>query len=128
MSPPIKGNPYLQVRMPQEVIDILKARFGESEAGKAGGVSLFVRRLVARELREPLPDGNLSDLLELAAAVEDEATWSQPGRVKDLFYDLVVMTHKEADPIRRNFAAQLLGTLIATAEEAGWAVTLEPKS
>lgn len=125
-----KGNPVLQTRLEPAMWDKLREAAGERTEGgsKPGGMSLFVRRLLYRELREPLPDGNLSDLLEMAAAVEDEATWSQPGKVKDLFYDLVVMTHKETDPIRRNFAAQLLGALVATAEEAGWAVTLEPKS
>lgn len=50
-----RGNPYLQVRLPQETIERLKEIAGEGEGGRAGGVSLFVRELIYLALEEPMP-------------------------------------------------------------------------
>jgi hypothetical protein len=116
---PNRGNPILQVRLTPETHDSLKEAVGDGhQGGKAGGVSLFVRRLIYRELGEPMPSqwskddvGAMTDLHELAALVEDEATWKDREKVQDLFASLASMARTEPDLIRRNFARQILGHL-----------------
>lgn len=113
-----RGNPYLTVRLPQETHDRLKEVVGEGAGGKAGGVSLFVRRLIYRELQEPMPEqwskddvGSLTDLVELAALVEDEAILQDRKKVQNLFSSLASMAREEPELIRRNYARQILGYL-----------------
>lgn len=91
----------------------LKETAGDGGAGKAGGVALFVRRLIHRELEEPQKGGNLADLQELAARVEDPDLW-KPERTKDLqelFCVVADIHHDDPDLVRRNYAAQVLGRL-----------------
>lgn len=117
---PTKGNPTLQIRLEPVLHEKLKEAAGESTAGKTGGPALFVRRLIHRELKEPLAGKDLADLLELAARAEDEALW-QPERAEELehlFSDLACLVIAEKDLVRRNFAAQILGKMAAWMMEA----------
>lgn len=104
MSP--KGNPPLKVRLDPEITEKLREISGEAAGGVPGGMSLFVRRLIYRELGVRLPPpGAMSVLFVMAERAEsgplseDEVRW-----LKDLCIT-------EPDIIRRNFALQILGKL-----------------
>lgn len=49
------GKPKIVVRLEQEAIDELRRRAGEPTTGRAGGLALFVRRLIYDYLEWPLP-------------------------------------------------------------------------
>lgn len=46
---------HLHVRLDEETMDALRLAAGEPERGRASGVGLFVRRLIAEALNRPLP-------------------------------------------------------------------------
>jgi hypothetical protein len=91
--------------------DKLRDAAGEGMGGKQSGMSLLVRRLIYRELREPFPEGGLDDLLALAAKLEELTTWKDPELIEAMFDDLAAMSQQETDLVRRNFVLQILGTI-----------------
>jgi hypothetical protein len=113
-----RGNPYLQVRLPQETHDRLKEVVGEGDGGKAGGVSLFVRRLIYRELGEPVPkqwgkdDAELNDLINVAKDLDKwERDGFEPKAAVSLFEALRAEAANGKDLVIRNYATALLGRL-----------------
>lgn len=117
---PQKGNPYLQIRLEPRMHERLKETAGDGGPGKAGGVALFVRRLIYRELKEPSKD--LADLLELEKKVlawEDEPAGLLTEEIEATFKELWELCFAEQDPIRQNLAFQILGRLTAGFAEGG---------
>ena len=51
-----RGTPYLQIRLDPEVMELLRERAGEAHPGRGGGVSLYVRQLIYRDLGLPEPE------------------------------------------------------------------------
>jgi hypothetical protein len=49
------GKPKIVVRLEQKAIDELRRRAGEPTTGRAGGLALFVRRIIYEYLGWPLP-------------------------------------------------------------------------
>ena len=49
------GKPKIVVRLEQEAIEELRRRAGEPTTGRAGGLALFVRRIIYEYLGWPLP-------------------------------------------------------------------------
>jgi len=126
MSAAARGNPYLQVRLPQETHDRLKVVAGEGAGGKAGGVSLFVRRLIYRELGEPMPDqwgqeqGPLNDMLSALADVEQhEREGKATKEAVSLFNAILETTQQEEDLVARNLAFIMLGRMTKLLIDAG---------
>ena len=114
---PSYGNPILQVRLAPETHDRLKEVAGESDGGKAGGVSLFVRRLIYRELGEPIPkqwgkdSKTLNDLIGILADVERyESEADTKGAVR-LYEALLESLETEADLVAKNMLFTLIGRL-----------------
>lgn len=121
MSAARRGNPYLQIRLSPDVHDKLKTFVGEADGGKAGGVSLFVRRLIYRELLEPLPsqwskelraeDQAQNELVGLCLELERwEQDSAKPEAVTSLKERLKAYAESE-DGINRNLALMMLGKL-----------------
>lgn len=52
---PETGRPKIVVRIEQDVIDELHRLAGESPTGRAGGLALFVRRIIYEYLGWPMP-------------------------------------------------------------------------
>lgn len=107
----------------------LRETAGDGGPGKAGGVALFVRRLIYRELKEPSKD--LADLLELEAKVlawEEEPAGLLTDEVEATFKELWEMCFTEQDTIRRNLAFQILGRLTAGFAEGGMIKLQHPRT
>jgi len=51
-----RGTPYLQIRLDPEVMELLRERAGDAGPGRGGGVSLYVRQLIYRDLGLPEPE------------------------------------------------------------------------
>lgn len=49
------GNPAVVVRLEPDVMEELRKRAGETTTGRAGGLALFVRRIIYEYLELPLP-------------------------------------------------------------------------
>ena len=132
---PTKGNPYLQVRLEPRMHELLKDAVAGGEAGKAGGVSLFVRRLIYRELRESHPEDAMSDLLALAVKVDawaqQQVADSKPDDGEELLGALseLAVTEAENEPpdlIRLNFARQLCGHMASMLYESSMLKVVDP--
>lgn len=65
---------HLHVRLDEETLEALRLAAGEPEKGRASGVGLFVRRLIAEALNRPLPRQYHAeaDLVEAEPAPEVE--------------------------------------------------------
>ncbi len=50
-----RGNPSVVVRLEPDVMEELRERAGETTVGRAGGLALFVRRIIYEYLGRPLP-------------------------------------------------------------------------
>lgn len=132
MTPPQRGNPYLQVRLPQETIDELKEFVGEGDGGKAGGVSLFARRLLYREIDQDMPKQwgqdatTMADLFELRRQVRSFAVvgYPQGSELLKLLGSLLDQANTEADPVRLSFLREISGELALALLENG-ALTVE---
>lgn len=135
---PSRGNPILQIRLPQETHERLKDFVGKGDGGKAGGISLFVRRLIYRELREEMPaqwvkDGteavvesgileSLADLYNeiemLARAIEADKPVNEE-RLQHLFE----VSHRNSilteDPIHKSTCEMMLGRLTVALMKKG---------
>ena len=122
---PSYGNPILQVRLPEEMHDNLKEAVGEERGGKAGGVSLFVRRLIYRELREPLPKqwgkeaGPLNDMLTALADIEQYERDGDVKKALSLYRALLDSVDDESDLILRNLTYTMIGRLTPMLTAAG---------
>ena len=114
---PSYGNPILQVRLTPDTHEKLKEVAGESEGGKAGGVSLFVRRLIYRELGEQMPDqwgkdsGALNDLIGILADVEKYENKADAKGAFKLYMALLDSLEAETDLVLRNMLFMLVGRL-----------------
>ncbi len=106
---PQRGNPYLQVRLPQETIDDLKAFVGEGDGGKAGGVSLFVRRLIYREIDREMPPqwGQEATTMADLFALRRQVRAGDQG--PELLHQLLDQVNAEEDPVRLSFLREIVG-------------------
>lgn len=122
---PNRGNPILQVRLTPETHDRLKEVVGAGDGGKAGGVSLFVRRLIYRELGEPLPKqwgkdaGPLNDMLTALADIEAYERDGDAEKALSLYQALLEVVQDEKDLIARNLAFTMIGRLTPLLMTAG---------
>lgn len=67
------GSPILRLRLAPETLEALRLAAGEPEHGRAGGVSLFVRRLIHEALALPMPRQHHADAEDLLEEPEPEA-------------------------------------------------------
>ncbi len=123
---PNRGNPILQVRLTPETHDRLKEVAGAGAGGAAGGVSLFVRRLIYRELGEQMPDqwskdheGTLNDLIGILADVERYESEGDTKGAVNLYEALLESVETEADLVARNMLFTLIGRLTPALLKAG---------
>ena len=122
---PSYGTPILQVRLTPKTHEHLKEVAGESDGGKAGGVSLFVRRLIYRELREPLPKqkgkeaGPLNDMLTALADIEQYERDNDIKKALSLYRALLDSVDDESDLILKNLTYTMIGRLTPMLTAAG---------
>lgn len=88
-----RGHDQISVRLPDDVMERLRHKVGEAGRGRAGGVALYVRALIYRDLGIPLPvptlheeiaevlqaRGNrISSTREIAQAVNERGLYPRP--------------------------------------------------
>ncbi|MCA9781090.1 MAG: hypothetical protein KC800_30430 [Candidatus Eremiobacteraeota bacterium] len=105
--------------------DRLKEVGGPDQPGRASGASLFVRRLIYRELREPLPKqwgkeaGPLNDMLSALADIEQYERDNDVKKALSLYRALLDSVDDESDLILRNLTYTMIGRLTPMLIAAG---------
>ena len=126
MSAAARGNKYLTVRLPDEMHDLLRTEVGKAKGGgTAGGAALFVRRLIYRELRQPMPDqwgkeaGPLNDMLTALADIDQYERDGDIKKALGLYRALLDSVNDETDLVLRNLAFTMVGRLTPMLIAAG---------
>ena len=117
-----EDRPSISMRIRKSPLQAMKEYVGEGQGGSAGGTSLFIRRLIHRELGEPVPEQwekETSPALAVqncyTAACADLDRWERDGpdsaAAESLFKAVKESAKSEVDPINRTLALQILGRL-----------------
>lgn len=120
-----RGNPFFQVRLPKDTHEQLHEVAGKGDGGRAGGAALFVRRLIYRELRQPMPDqwgkeaGPLNDMLSALADIDQYERDGDVKKALSLYRALLDSVDDESDLILRNLTYTMIGRLTPMLTAAG---------